>query len=336
MTTPNPAAGRRRRVTSSGVRWPACARCAGSSAAPVQSRPRSIAALTRAGSRRDLLHESHATAAAPAVLSADDELTFSRTYVRAAVMRKLKRGRIAVEAEIDLHGLRQHAAQVALQQFLNECVRRGLRCVRVIHGKGLRSGPGGPVLKLVVHHWLRKVRERSRGVRSRATRRRRLRRGLRPAGGPQVKARLTPPRLRPHPGSIASTSCSTAVANCPAAARTAGPAYRRRRRSSELTHRQPQAAPLVLDALRCEQRASAGVRRDHDRPRSRVLARSRRLAATRKGPLGCTSIATRRASSATSAVSAMKKLRRPSSMTASPGKQPVPVAARRPAPRAPS
>jgi DNA-nicking Smr family endonuclease len=129
----------------------------GSPAAPVQSRPRSLAGLARGGSRRDLLHENHAAAAAPAVLGADDELTFSRTYVRAEVMRKLKRGRIAVEAEIDLHGLRQHAAQVALQQFLNECVRRGLRCVRVIHGKGLRSGPGGPVLKLVVHHWLRKV-----------------------------------------------------------------------------------------------------------------------------------------------------------------------------------
>jgi DNA-nicking Smr family endonuclease len=126
------------------------------SAAPVQSRPRSIAPLTRTRSR-DLLHESHATAADPAVLSAGDEPTFSRTYVRDAVMRKLKRGQIAVEAEIDLHGLRQHAAQVALRQFLNDCVHRGLRCVRVIHGKGLRSGPGGPVLKLVVHHWLRKV-----------------------------------------------------------------------------------------------------------------------------------------------------------------------------------
>jgi DNA-nicking Smr family endonuclease len=36
-------------------------------------------------------------------------------------------------------------------------VHRGLRCVRVVHGKGLRSGPGGPVLKPIVHRWLRKV-----------------------------------------------------------------------------------------------------------------------------------------------------------------------------------
>jgi DNA-nicking Smr family endonuclease len=44
-----------------------------------------------------------------------------------------------------------------LRQFLNDCVTRRLRCVRVIHGKGLRSGPGGPVLKHVVNHWLRKI-----------------------------------------------------------------------------------------------------------------------------------------------------------------------------------
>ncbi len=124
--------------------------------ARARPRPRSLAGFTRAGSQ-ELLRESHATAADPAVLDAGDELSFRRTYVREEVMRKLQRGQIAVEAEIDLHGLRRHAAHEALRQFLNDCVRRGLRCVRVIHGKGLRSGPGGPVLKLVVHHWLRKV-----------------------------------------------------------------------------------------------------------------------------------------------------------------------------------
>jgi len=124
--------------------------------APARPRPRSIARLTRAGSQ-DLLHESHAIAADPAVLKTDDELAFRRPYVRDEVMRKLKRGQFPVEAEIDLHGLRQQAAQEALRQFLNDCLHRGLHCVRVIHGKGLRSGPAGPVLKLIVHHWLRKV-----------------------------------------------------------------------------------------------------------------------------------------------------------------------------------
>jgi DNA-nicking Smr family endonuclease len=125
-------------------------------AAPVRPRPQPIARFTRAESQ-DLLRESHAIAADPAVLESGDELTFRRTYVRDEMMRKLRRGQFAVEAEIDLHGLRRHAAHEALRQFLNDCVQRDLHCVRVIHGKGLRSGPGGPVLKLVVHHWLRKV-----------------------------------------------------------------------------------------------------------------------------------------------------------------------------------
>jgi len=123
---------------------------------PAGPRPRAIARFARAESQ-DLLRESHASATDPAVLDTDDELTFRRSYVRDEIFRKLQRGKFAVEAEIDLHGLRRHAAHAALRQFLNDCVQRGLHCVRVIHGKGLRSGPGGPVLKLVVDHWLRKV-----------------------------------------------------------------------------------------------------------------------------------------------------------------------------------
>jgi DNA-nicking Smr family endonuclease len=123
---------------------------------PARPRQQSMALVTRVGSQ-DLLHESHAHTTDPTVSGIDDQVAFRRAPVRADVMRKLRRGQIAVEAEIDLHGLRQHAAQEALRQFLNDCLRRGLYCVRVIHGKGLRSGPGGPVLKLLVHQWLRKV-----------------------------------------------------------------------------------------------------------------------------------------------------------------------------------
>jgi DNA-nicking Smr family endonuclease len=125
-------------------------------ATPARPRPRAVARFARAEGR-DLLLENHAVAASPAVQVAGDELTFRRAFVRDQVMRKLQRGRFALEAEIDLHGLRQHAAHEALRQFLNDCVHRGLQCVRVIHGKGLRSGAAGPVLKLAVHQWLRKV-----------------------------------------------------------------------------------------------------------------------------------------------------------------------------------
>ena len=58
--------------------------------------------------------------------------------------------------EIDLHGLSAEDARDALARFLIESVERRHRCVRVIHGKGLRSGPGGPVIKRRIGRWLKR------------------------------------------------------------------------------------------------------------------------------------------------------------------------------------
>ncbi len=124
--------------------------------AATRPRPRPHARFTRA-ERDDVLRESLVVPDDPADLDTGEHMSFRRPGVREEVLRKLKRGEFAIEAEIDLHGLGRHAAHEALRQFLNDCVLRGLRCVRVIHGKGLRSGPGGPVLKHVVNHWLRKL-----------------------------------------------------------------------------------------------------------------------------------------------------------------------------------
>jgi DNA-nicking Smr family endonuclease len=119
-------------------------------------RPRARARFARA-EREDVLRESLVVPSDPARIDSGEHISFRRPTVREEVLRKLKRGQFAVEAEIDLHGLSRHAAHDALRQFLNDCIVRGLRCVRIIHGKGLRSGPGGPVLKHVVDHWLRKI-----------------------------------------------------------------------------------------------------------------------------------------------------------------------------------
>lgn len=91
----------------------------------------------------------------PAVLETGGQLHFHRAGVRPDVLRMLARGRFPVEAEADLHGMRLQPAQDALREFIADCLVRRLRCVRVIHGKGQRSGPGGPVLKVAVSHWLR-------------------------------------------------------------------------------------------------------------------------------------------------------------------------------------
>ena len=76
--------------------------------------------------------------------------------VQPAVGRRLRRGEYRVEREIDLHGLTVAEAKQALRGFLIEALERGVRCVRIVHGKGLRSGHRGPVLKATVSAVLRR------------------------------------------------------------------------------------------------------------------------------------------------------------------------------------
>lgn len=83
-----------------------------------------------------------------------DEAFFQRSGVSRTVMRKLRRGQYAVQAEVDLHGLSVAQAKTDLSGFLQRCSERGLTCVRVIHGKGHRSPGKMPVLKPKVAHWL--------------------------------------------------------------------------------------------------------------------------------------------------------------------------------------
>jgi DNA-nicking Smr family endonuclease len=91
---------------------------------------------------------------ASTLLETDDALSFRRPGVGIDVARKLRRGFWSIQSEIDLHGLRRDDAREALATFLREAVRHGLRCVRVVHGKGLGSPGKTPVLKGKVHSWL--------------------------------------------------------------------------------------------------------------------------------------------------------------------------------------
>ena len=107
-------------------------------AAASRVRPRPQARFTRA-EREDVLRESLVVPGDPADLDTGEHMSFRRPGVREDVLRKLRRGQFAVEAEIDLHGLTTAEARPLVAHFLNHCRRAGLRCVRVIHGKGLRS-----------------------------------------------------------------------------------------------------------------------------------------------------------------------------------------------------
>ena len=83
-----------------------------------------------------------------------DELSYARNGIGALTLRKLRRGHWVNQGELDLHGLTVDEARELLVEFLKQCVRRGLRCVRIIHGKGLGSKNREPVLKRKVASWL--------------------------------------------------------------------------------------------------------------------------------------------------------------------------------------
>ncbi len=83
-----------------------------------------------------------------------EELSFVRPGLSRQILRRLRRGEWVSQAELDLHGLTKLEAKIELVNFLFGCGRRGIRCIRIIHGKGLRSKNREPVLKLHVRHWL--------------------------------------------------------------------------------------------------------------------------------------------------------------------------------------
>ena len=82
------------------------------------------------------------------------EQTFVRRGIGVDVLTKLRRGYWSVQSDIDLHGHSTNEAHDALADFLDEARQRGLRCVRVVHGKGLTSPNREPVLKGKVRRWL--------------------------------------------------------------------------------------------------------------------------------------------------------------------------------------
>jgi DNA-nicking Smr family endonuclease len=110
-------------------------------------------------SRRDeqaVLAESVQADVEAAENAAGDGLRYQHPSVSQKTMRRLVRGGFSVQAETDLHGLTAAEAKELLLDFIDDCRDRGYTCVRIVHGKGLRSGSEGPVLKRKVDAWLRR------------------------------------------------------------------------------------------------------------------------------------------------------------------------------------
>ena len=88
-----------------------------------------------------------------------DSLAYMQPGIQKQVFRKLKKGHYSIEAELDLHGLTRDEAQQQLSVFVSEAQEHGVRCVRIIHGKGYGSSNKGPVIKPLVNQWLRRRAE---------------------------------------------------------------------------------------------------------------------------------------------------------------------------------
>lgn len=93
------------------------------------------------------------------LLLTDDGLSFRRPGIGQDVVAKLRRGHWALQGQLDLHGLTRDEARTVLAAFVRHSQRHGLRCLRVVHGKGHGSPGRQPVLKAKVQRWLAQCAE---------------------------------------------------------------------------------------------------------------------------------------------------------------------------------
>ncbi|HEY7872981.1 MAG TPA: Smr/MutS family protein [Rudaea sp.] len=92
----------------------------------------------------------------PAAVEVGEELSYLKDGHSPRLLRQLKRGQFSIADEIDLHQMTAAVARAAIKEFLDESRRDGRLCVKLIHGKGLRSRAQGPVLKRLVDSLLRR------------------------------------------------------------------------------------------------------------------------------------------------------------------------------------
>lgn len=116
--------------------------------------PRPIPRQRRADERAVLEESLHDLPTLDLALEGGDEPNYLREGLPRSVLRDLRRGRWVVQDHLDLHGATRDEARLLLADFLAASLRRGLRCVRVVHGKGLGSPGREPVLKGLVRNWL--------------------------------------------------------------------------------------------------------------------------------------------------------------------------------------
>lgn len=92
----------------------------------------------------------------PGTIEVGDEIHYLKPGQRDSVLKRLRRGQYSIRAEIDLHQMSVSVARAAVSAFLDEAIRHRELCVRIVHGKGLRSAARGPVVKRMTEQLLRR------------------------------------------------------------------------------------------------------------------------------------------------------------------------------------
>jgi len=86
----------------------------------------------------------------------DEYMVGAITGVGPKIMRRLKRGEFSVQDYIDLHGLKKKEAEAVVREFIIKSHQRGLRCVLIVHGRGLGSVDHQPTIKRELPVWFRR------------------------------------------------------------------------------------------------------------------------------------------------------------------------------------
>jgi DNA-nicking Smr family endonuclease len=120
----------------------------------IRPKPRPVAAQRQRDDQEALLDTLSDNPAWEQGLETGEELLFRRDGLSQLHIRKLRRGHWKIQDHLDLHGHTAAEARILTAAFLAHALRNGLRCVRIVHGKGLSSPNREPVLKKKLSGWL--------------------------------------------------------------------------------------------------------------------------------------------------------------------------------------
>jgi len=118
------------------------------------ARPAPVPQQTQRDERAVLAESLSGPLSVEDAIESGEELVFLRDGLSRQLLRKLRRGEWVVEDNLDLHGMNRIEAAASVASFLRRCLARRLRCVRIVHGKGLGSRNREPVLKGKLRRWL--------------------------------------------------------------------------------------------------------------------------------------------------------------------------------------